>query len=81
MLVAVLWDASGTTLETVRLGGEIDDNIALLRELFEELSAVYGRQFKQRKKRLLTDEDLEERHGDINTLMRLVPGSTYLGWS
>ncbi|PHJ22109.1 transmembrane protein [Cystoisospora suis] len=64
--------SKGTTLETVRLGGEIDDNIALLRELFEELSAVYGRQFKQRKKRLLTDDDLEERHADINTLMRAI---------
>ncbi|CBZ50305.1 conserved hypothetical protein [Neospora caninum Liverpool] len=64
--------AKGTTLETVRLGGEIDDNLSLLRDLFEEISTVYRQQFKQRKKKKLTDEDLEERHADINRLMRAI---------
>ncbi|KYK67495.1 putative transmembrane protein [Toxoplasma gondii TgCatPRC2] len=64
--------AKGTTLETVRLGGEIDDNLSLLRDLFEEISAVYRQQFKQRKKKKLTDADLEERHADINRLMRAI---------
>ncbi|PFH31208.1 hypothetical protein BESB_030820 [Besnoitia besnoiti] len=64
--------AKGTTLETVRLGGEIDDNLSLLRELFEELSTIYGQQFKARKKKNLSDEDMEERHADINRLMRAI---------
>ncbi|KAL8436106.1 hypothetical protein ACSSS7_001963 [Eimeria intestinalis] len=65
-------ETRGTTYEAIAKRSAISDNMAYLKKKFQELGDLYAQQYKQRKALKLSEEELDDRHQQLNALLNLV---------
>lgn len=63
-------ETKGTTYEAIAKRSAISDNMAYLKRKFQELGEIYAQQYKQRKALKLSDEELDDRHKQLNDILR-----------
>ncbi|KAL8439741.1 hypothetical protein Efla_002643 [Eimeria flavescens] len=63
-------ETRGTTYEAISKRSAISDNISYLRKKFQELGDLYAQQYRQRKALKLSDEELDDRHQQLNALLK-----------
>lgn len=61
---------AGTTYEAIAKRSAITDNMAYLKKKFQELGDLYAQQYKQRKALKLSEEELDERHQQLNAVLK-----------
>ncbi|KAL8275136.1 hypothetical protein Esti_001015 [Eimeria stiedai] len=63
-------ETRGTTYEAIAKRSAISDNMAYLKKKFQELGDLYAQQYKQRKALKLSEEELDDRHQQLNALLK-----------
>lgn len=63
-------ETKGTTYEAIAKRSAITDNIAYMKKKFQELGDIYAQQYRQRKALKLPEEELDDRHQQLNALLK-----------
>lgn len=68
---------AGTTYEAIAKRSAIADNMAYLKRKFQELGDIYAQQYKHRKALKLSEEELDDRHKQLNDVLRYLQNARF----